>query len=118
MAGPSLTSSALLRSLDGGLINANGTGNDEIVKAMNSIQISKDQYRGLYEEMKQQYAKLTEDSEEYKRKLEIAAEEHRLMQEKFRNIVDKLQMENRKKTTEIEEMKTKVCDKNGRHLLV
>ena len=108
MAGLTTTGSMIVNSIDTGLINGNQSNGDELVKALSSIQIRNEQYRTLYEEMKQRYAKLTEDCENYKEKLENSAEEYRLMQEKFKNIVDKLQIENRDKSTRIEEMKTKV----------
>jgi chromosome segregation ATPase len=101
--------SALISSMDGGGLNASGTGGVEMAKALSSMQIRNEQFRQLYEQLKQEYATLTDAYTDCQRTLEKATEENRQMQEKFKNLLDKLQIENRRKTTQIEEMKSQVC---------
>ncbi len=102
--------STLISSMDGGGgLNASGTGGVEIAKALSTMQVRNEQFRQLYEQLKQEYATLSDAYVNCQRTLEKSAEENRQMQEKFKNLLDKLQMENRKKTTQIEEMKTQVC---------
>lgn len=91
-----------------GALNASGTGGVEMAKALSSMQIRNEQFRQLYEQLKQEYATLSESYADCQRTLEKATEENRQMQDKFKNLLDKLQIENRKKTTQIEEMKTQV----------
>jgi xanthine dehydrogenase iron-sulfur cluster and FAD-binding subunit A len=101
--------SILTTSMDGGGLNASGTGGVEMAKALTSMQLRNEQFRQLYEQLKQEYATLSDAYADCQRTLEKATEENRQMQEKFKNLLDKLQMENRKKTAQIEEMKTQVC---------
>jgi chromosome segregation ATPase len=102
--------SALIGSMDGGSgLNASGTGGVEMAKALSSMQIRNEQFRQLYEQLKQEYATLSDAYADCQRTLEKATEENRQMQDKFKNLLDKLQIENRKKTTQIEEMKSQVC---------
>lgn len=89
-------------------LNASGTSGAEIVKALSTMQIHNEQYRQLYEQLKKEFSTLSDAFADCQRTLEISKEENRQMQEKFRNLLDKLQMENRKKQTQIEEMKTQV----------
>ena len=102
--------SALVSSMDGGggVLNASGTGGVEMVKALSSMQIRNEQFRQMYEQMKQEYETLSIAYTDCQRTLEKATDENRQMQEKFKNLLDKLQTENRKKTAQIEEMKTQV----------
>jgi len=96
-------------SMDGVGLNTSGTGGEvEIVKALSSIQIRNEQFRQLYEQLKQEYGTLSEAYADCQRTLEKSTEDNRQMQEKFKNLLDKLQLENRKKTSQIEEMKTQV----------
>jgi acetyl-CoA carboxylase carboxyltransferase component len=99
----------LTGSMDGGVLNASGTGGVEMAKALTSMQLRNEQFRQLYEQLKQEYATLSDAYADCQRTLEKSIEENRQMQEKFKNLLDKLQIENRKKTTQIEEMKTQVC---------
>jgi len=99
----------LTGSMDGGGLNASGTGGVEMAKALTSMQLRNEQFRQLYEQLKQEYATLSDAYADCQRTLEKSIEENRQMQEKFKNLLDKLQIENRKKTTQIEEMKTQVC---------
>lgn len=100
----------LTGSMDGvGGLNASGTGGVEIAKAITSMQLRNEQFRHLYEQLKEEYARLNDAYADCQRTLEKATEENRQMQEKFKNLLDKLQLENRKKTAQIEEMKTQVC---------
>jgi len=99
----------LTGSMDGGGLNASGTGGVEMAKALTSMQLRNEQFRQLYEQLKQEYATLSDAYADCQRTLEKSTEENRQMQEKFKNLLDKLQIENRKKTTQIEEMKTQVC---------
>lgn len=101
----------LTGSMDGGGggLNASGTGGVEMAKAITSMQLRNEQFRQLYEQLKQEYATLSDAYADCQRTLEKSTEENRQMQEKFKNLLDKLQLENRKKTTQIEEMKTQVC---------
>jgi hypothetical protein len=105
--------SALISSMDGGggggALNASGTGGVEMVKALSSMQIRNEQFRQMYEQLKQEYETLSVAYTDCQRTLEKATDENRQMQEKFKNLLDKLQIENRKKTAQIEEMKTQVC---------
>ena len=101
-------SSSIRGSLDVDVLNASGTAGGDIAKEFSSIQTRKIQFQKLYEDMKEQYANLSEGYEDCKKTLDKSTEENRLMQEKFRNLLDKLQMENRKKQSQIEEMKTQV----------
>lgn len=101
--------SAMTASMDGaGGLNASGTGGVEIAKALSSMQIRNEQFRELYERLKQEYARLSDAYADCQRTLEKSTEDNRQMQEKFKNLLDKLQMDNRKKQTQIEEMKTQV----------
>ncbi len=101
--------STLIGSMDGGGgLNASGTGGVEMAKALSSMQIRNEQFRKLYEELKKEYATLSDAYADCQRTLEKSTEDTRQMQEKFKNLLDKLQMDNRKKTTQIEEMKTQV----------
>lgn len=100
--------SILGNSIDGGILNASGTGDVEMAKALSSYKIRNEQYKNLYEGMKQQYAQLADEYEDSQKRLERAAEESHLMQEKFRNLLEKLQTENREKQNRMEEMKTQV----------
>ncbi|CAF1154833.1 unnamed protein product [Rotaria sp. Silwood1] len=105
-------SSSLVASMDGGGggLNASGTGGVEIAKALSSMQIRNEQFRHLYEELKKEYSTLSEAYADCQRTLEKSTEDNRQMQEKFKNLLDKLQMDNRKKQTQIEEMKTQLLD--------
>ncbi|CAF1558590.1 unnamed protein product [Adineta ricciae] len=104
--------SSLAASLDGGggVLNASGTGGIEMAKALSSMQIRNEQFRQLYEELKKEYASLSEAYADCQRTLEKSTEENRQMQEKFKNLLDKLQIDNRKKQAQIEEMKTQLLD--------
>src|ERR1700722_18084803 len=103
-AAPSLTG-----SMDGGGgLNASGTSGVEMAKALSSMQLRNEQFRQLYEQLKQEYATLSDAYADCQRTLEKSSEENRQMQEKFKNLLDKLQIDNRKKQTQIEEMKTQV----------
>ncbi|CAF1452548.1 unnamed protein product [Rotaria sordida] len=107
-------SSSLIASMDGGGggggLNASGTGGVEIAKALSSMQIRNEQFRNLYEELKKEYSTLSNAYADCQRTLEKSTEDNRQMQEKFKNLLDKLQMDNRKKQTQIEEMKTQLLD--------
>ncbi|CAF1114562.1 unnamed protein product [Adineta ricciae] len=104
--------SSLAASLDGGggALNASGTGGIEMAKALSSMQIRNEQFRQLYEELKKEYASLSEAYADCQQTLEKSTEENRQMQEKFKNLLDKLQIDNRKKQAQIEEMKTQLLD--------
>ena len=67
-----------------------------------------DQFRLLYEQLKEEYATLNDAYTDCQRTLEKSTEDNRQMQEKFKNLLDKLQLDNRKKQSQIEEMKTQV----------
>jgi uncharacterized phage infection (PIP) family protein YhgE len=95
-------------SFDVGGLNASGTGGVEMAKAFSSMQIRNEQFRQLYEQLKQEYATLSDAYADCQRTLEKSTEDNRQMQEKFKNLLDKLQIDNRKKQTQIEEMKTQV----------
>ncbi|CAF0971254.1 unnamed protein product [Rotaria magnacalcarata] len=104
-------SSTLVASMDGGGgLNASGTGGVEIAKALSTMQIRNEQFRQLYEQLKKEYSTLSDAYADCQRALEKSSEDNRQMQEKFKNLLDKLQMENRKKQTQIEEMKTQLID--------
>ncbi|CAF3875567.1 unnamed protein product [Adineta steineri] len=106
--------STLAASMDGGGggggLNASGTGGIEMAKALSTMQLRNEQFRQLYEQLKQEYATLSDAYTDCQRTLEKSTEENRQMQEKFKNLLDKLQMDNRKKQTQIEEMKTQLLD--------
>ncbi|UJR07569.1 hypothetical protein I4U23_011856 [Adineta vaga] len=105
--------SSLAASMDGGgggALNASGTGGIEMAKALSSMQIRNEQFRQLYEQLKQEYAALSEAYADCQRTLEKSTEENRQMQEKFKNLLDKLQIDNRRKQAQIEEMKTQLLD--------
>ena len=109
-ASAAAASTTLRGSMDNGAggLNASGTGGVEMAKALSSMQLRNEQFRQLYEQLKQEYAALSDSYADCQRTLEKATEENGQMQEKFKNLLDKLQTENRKKTTQIEEMKTQV----------
>ena len=86
-----------LSSFDGGTFNA-----------MSSLEKRGDQFRLLYEQLKEEYATLNDAYTDCQRTLEKSTEDNRQMQEKFKNLLDKLQLDNRKKQSQIEEMKTQV----------
>ncbi|CAF1112719.1 unnamed protein product [Didymodactylos carnosus] len=98
------------------MMNFNGTGQSgtggdvEIRKALTSMQLRNEQFRNLYEQLKKEYQTLTDSYNDCQQTLIKATDENRLMQEKFKNLLDKLQTENRKKQMQIEEMKTQILD--------
>lgn len=100
--------STLAASMDGGGLSASGTGGIEMAKALSTLQIRNEQFRQLYEKLKHEYETLSGAYADCQRTLEKSTEENRQMQEKFKNLLDKLQMDNRKKQAQIEEMKTQV----------
>ena len=95
-------------SLDAGVLNGTGTGGVEMARALSSMQVRNEQFRQLYEQLKSEYSTLSDAYADCQRTLEKSTEDNRQMQEKFKNLLDKLQMENRKKQSQIEEMKTQV----------
>ena len=95
-------------SLDAGVLNGSGTGGVEMARALSSMQVRNEQFRQLYEQLKQEYSTLSDAYADCQRTLEKSTEDNRQMQEKFKNLLDKLQMDNRKKQSQIEEMKTQV----------
>ena len=109
MAAP-LTSAGGMDGSGGGSgsLNASGTNGVEVAKALSSMQLRNEQFRQLYENLKQEYSTLLDAYNDCQRTLERSTEENRQMQEKFKNLLDNLQMENRKKQVQIEEMKTQV----------
>lgn len=102
--------SSIRGSVEGGdVFNASATGGGaEVAKEISSIQMRKVQFQKLYEEMKERHIALIDTYQDCQRTLEKSKEENQQMQDKFKNLLDKLQMENRKKDMKIEEMKTQV----------